>query len=71
MWLLFSSHYIIHNERNDNMVYLVCLCNYEYEIVEGYFTDEAKAYEYCDSHNEENEYYNDLKYYVKVVKELK
>lgn len=53
------------------MVYLVCLCNYEYEIVEGYFTDEAKAYEYCDSHNEENEYYNDLKYYVKVVKELK
>ena len=53
------------------MVYLVCLCNYEHEIVEGYFTDEAKAYEYCDSHNEENEYYNDLKYYVKVVKELK
>lgn len=49
----------------------MCLCNYEYEIVEGYFTDEAKAHEYCDSRNGKNEYYNDLKYYVKVVKELK
>lgn len=52
------------------MVYLVCLCNYEYEVVEGYFTDETKAFEYCQMRNGDNPYYNDLKYYVKPIKEL-
>ena len=52
------------------MIYLVCLCNYDYEIVEGYFTDEAKAFEYCKMRNGDNPYYNDLKYYVKPIKEL-
>ena len=40
------------------MIYLVCLCNYEYEIVEGYFTDETKAFEYCQMRNGDNPYYN-------------
>ena len=57
-------------ERDGIMIYLVCLCNYEYEIVEGYFTDETKAFEYCQMRNGDNPYYNDLKYYVKPIKEL-
>ena len=53
------------------MIYLVCLCNYEYEVVEGYFTDESKALEYVQMRNGDNPYWNDLKYYVKPIKELK
>ena len=58
-------------ERDDSMIYLVCLCNYEYEVVEGYFTDESKALEYVQMRNGDNPYWNDLKYYVKPIKELK
>ena len=49
-------------------IYLVSVCNYEYELVIGYFTDEQKAIEYCKLHNNDNEYYNDMKYYVKKIK---
>ena len=51
-------------------IYLVSVCNYEHELVIGYFTDEQKAIEYCKLHNSDNEYYNDMKYYVKKIKEL-
>ena len=52
------------------MIYLVCLCNYEYELVIGYFKTEQQAQDYCKEHNHKNEYYNDMKYYVRKVEEL-
>lgn len=54
----------------ENMIYLVNLCNYEHSMVVGYFLnyDDAKAY--CDLHNNDNEYYNDMKYYVSQAKNL-
>jgi hypothetical protein len=51
-------------------IYLVSACNYDHELIIGYFTDEQKAREYCKLHNSDNEYYNDMKYCVRKVKEL-
>ena len=51
-------------------IYLVSVCNYDYELVIGYFTDEQQAIDYCKVHNSDNEYYNDMKYYVKKIEKL-
>ena len=48
-------------------VYLVNVCNYEDVITVGYFTNYDQAKAYCDLHNNDNEYYNDMKYYVKKI----
>ena len=51
-------------------IYLVSVCNYDHELVVGYFTDEQQAIDYCKVHNSDNEYYNDMKYYVKKIEKL-
>ena len=51
-------------------VYLVNVCNYENIITVGYFTNYDQAKAYCDLHNNDNEYYNDMKYYVKKIEKL-
>ena len=35
-------------------IYLVSACNYDHELIIGYFTNEQKAREYCKLHNSDN-----------------
>lgn len=52
---------------NDNFVYLVCTSNYEFETILYCFDDEKDARTYVAENSDENDYWLDLKMYVKKV----
>ena len=52
-------------------VYLICQCNYEYEMTLFYFDNEEDARKYVAEHSDVNDYWSDLKMYVKKVPKYK
>ena len=46
-------------------IYLVCQCNYEYELPLFYFDNEEDARTYIEENQAENEYWLDLKMFIR------
>ena len=48
-------------------IYLICRGTYDYEVALFYFENLEDAQNYVNSENNENEYYNDSKLYIKKI----
>ncbi|WP_405307685.1 hypothetical protein [Methanobrevibacter sp.] len=52
---------------NKKEIYLICRGTYDYEVALFYFENLEDAQSYVDNENNENEYYNDSKLYIKKI----
>lgn len=53
------------------MIYLVCQCNYEYELPLFYFDTEEEARLYISENQDENDYWSDLKLFIRKIPKYK
>ena len=49
-------------------IYLICRGTYDYEVALFYFENLEDAQNYVNNENNENEYYNDSKLYIKKIR---
>ena len=53
------------------MIYLVCQCNYEYELPLFYFDTEEEARTYISENQDENDYWCDLRLFIRKIPKYK